>query len=74
MMILLYQSSDNSNANVAESEKTPEAPVMESEEILEEAVKEAAATKEEYKPEPVVEVTDTGGCTCSRRTYTRETG
>ena len=51
----LYQSSDNSNANVAESEKTPEAPVMESEEILEEAVKEAAATKEEYKPEPVVE-------------------
>ena len=28
---------------------------MESEEILEEAVKEAAATKEEYKPEPVVE-------------------
>ena len=45
----LYQSSDNSNANVAESEKTPEAPVMESEEILEEAVKEAAATKEEYK-------------------------
>ena len=51
----LYQSSDNSNANVAESEKTPEAPVMESEEILDEAVKEAAATKEEYKPEPVVE-------------------
>ena len=51
----LYHSSDNSNANVAESEKTPEAPVMESEEILEEAVKEAAATKEEYKPEPVVE-------------------
>ena len=51
----LYQPSDNSNANVAESEKTPEAPVMESEEILEEAVKEAAATKEEYKPEPVVE-------------------
>ena len=51
----LYQSSNNSNANVAESEKTPEAPVMESEEILEEAVKEAAATKEEYKPEPVVE-------------------
>ena len=51
----LYQSSDNSNANVAESEKTPEVPVMESEEILEEAVKEAAATKEEYKPEPVVE-------------------
>ena len=51
----LYQSSDNSNANVAESEKTPEAPVMESEEILDEAVKEAAAAKEEYKPEPVVE-------------------
>ena len=51
----LYHSSDNSNANVAESEKTPEAPVMESEEILDEAVKEAAATKEEYKPEPVVE-------------------
>ena len=51
----LYRSSDNSNANVAESEKTPEAPVMESEEILDEAVKEAAATKEEYKPEPVVE-------------------
>ena len=51
----LYQSSDNSNANVAESEKTPEAPVMESEEILDEAVKEAAATKEEYKSEPVVE-------------------
>ena len=51
----LYQSSDNSNANVAESEKTPEAAVMESEEILEEAVKEAAATKEEYKPETVVE-------------------
>ena len=51
----LYQSSDNSNASVAESEKTPEAPVMESEEILDEAVKEAAATKEEYKPEPVVE-------------------
>ncbi len=51
----LYQSSDNSNANVAESEKTPEAPVMESEEILDDAVKEAAATKEEYKPEPVVE-------------------
>ena len=51
----LYHSSDNSNANVAESEKTPEAPVMESEEILDETVKEAAATKEEYKPEPVVE-------------------
>ena len=51
----LYQSSDNSNANVAESEKTPEAPVMESEEILDEAVKEAAAAKEEYKPDPVVE-------------------
>ena len=51
----LYQSSDNSNANVAESEKTPEAPVMESEEIPDKAVKEAAATKEEYKPEPVVE-------------------
>ena len=51
----LYHSSDNSNANVAESEKTPEAPVMESEEILDKAVKEAAATKEEYKPEPVVE-------------------
>ena len=51
----LYHSSDNSNANVTESEKTPEAPVMESEEILDKAVKEAAATKEEYKPEPVVE-------------------
>ena len=51
----LYHSSDNSNANVAESEKTPEAPVMESEEIPDKAVKEAAATKEEYKPEPVVE-------------------
>ena len=51
----LYHSSDNSNSNVAESEKTPEAPVMESEEILDEAVKEAAAAKEEYKPEPVVE-------------------
>ena len=51
----LYQSSENSNANVAESEKTPETPVMESEEILDEAVKEAAAAKEEYKPEPVVE-------------------
>ena len=51
----LYHSSDNSNANVAESEKTPEAPVMESEEIPDEAVKEAAATKEEYKPESVVE-------------------
>ena len=51
----LYHSSDNSNANVAESEKTPEAPVMESEEIPDETVKEAAATKEEYKPEPVVE-------------------
>ena len=51
----LYHSSDNSNANVAESEKTSEAPVMESEEILDKAVKEAAATKEEYKPEPVAE-------------------
>ena len=51
----LYHSSDNSNANVAESEKTPEAPVMESEEIPDKAVKEAAATKEEYKPEPVAE-------------------
>ena len=51
----LYQSSENSNANVAEPEKTPETPVMESEEILDEAVKEAAAAKEEYKPEPVVE-------------------
>ena len=51
----LYHSSDNSNANVAESEKTPEAPVMESEEIPDKAVKEAAATKEEYKSEPVVE-------------------
>ena len=51
----LYHSSDNSNANVTESEKTPEAPVMESEEILDKAVKEAAVTKEEYKPEPVVE-------------------
>ena len=51
----LYHSSDNSNANVTESEKTPEAPVMESEEIPDKAVKEAAATKEEYKPEPVVE-------------------
>ena len=40
---------------MAESEKTPEAPVMESEEILDEAVKEAAAAKEEYKPDPVVE-------------------
>ena len=51
----LYHSSDNSNANVTESEKTPEAPVMESEEIPDKAVKEVAATKEEYKPEPVVE-------------------
>ena len=51
----LYHSSDNSNANVTESEKTPEAPVMESEEIPDKAVKEAAVTKEEYKPEPVVE-------------------
>ena len=51
----LYHSSDNSNANVTESEKTPEAPVMESEEIPDKAVKEAAVTKEEYKPEPVEE-------------------
>ena len=51
----LYQSSENNNVNVAESEKTPEAPVMESEEIVDEAVKEAAAAKEEYKPEPVEE-------------------
>jgi len=51
----LYQSSDNSNANVAESEKTPEAPVMESEKQPEEEEKPVEEEQPEEEVKPVEE-------------------
>ena len=51
----LYQSSAKKNENMSEPQKKPETPVVKYEDSVSEAVKEAAAAKEEYKPEPVVE-------------------